>query len=160
MQAGHVTVSPLEAFNYLHNLWLSPVAVIPGALQSILKQVLAADPCLGLVYFSKVDLVDTYMRLLVRMEDVPSFALLISKKNPSNTQLMGFHLSLPMEYVDNAPYFCMATETVEDLTNKAIYQREQEHEHTLEMASKARATDDSGAPKSQADASWEHFLVE
>ena len=34
-----------------------------GALQSILKQVLAANPCLGLVYFSKVDLVDTYLRL-------------------------------------------------------------------------------------------------
>ena len=29
VQAGHVTVFPLEAVNYLHNLWLSPVAVIP-----------------------------------------------------------------------------------------------------------------------------------
>ena len=29
VQAGHVNVFPLEFFNYLHNLWLSPVAVIP-----------------------------------------------------------------------------------------------------------------------------------
>ena len=29
MQAGHVVVSPLEAFTALQNLWLSPVAVIP-----------------------------------------------------------------------------------------------------------------------------------
>ena len=29
VQAGHVTVLPLEAVNYLHKLWLSPVAVIP-----------------------------------------------------------------------------------------------------------------------------------
>ena len=29
VQAGHVTVFPLEAVNYLHNLWLSLVAVIP-----------------------------------------------------------------------------------------------------------------------------------
>ena len=29
VQAGHVTVFPLEAVNYLHNLWLSPIAVIP-----------------------------------------------------------------------------------------------------------------------------------
>ena len=29
VQAGHVAVSPLEAFNALHNLWLSPVAVTP-----------------------------------------------------------------------------------------------------------------------------------
>ena len=28
MQTGHVTVFPLEAVNYLHNLWLSPVAFI------------------------------------------------------------------------------------------------------------------------------------
>ena len=29
VQAGHVNVFPLESLNYLHNLWLSPVAVIP-----------------------------------------------------------------------------------------------------------------------------------
>ena len=29
MQAGHVTVMPLEAVTSLQNLWLSPVAVIP-----------------------------------------------------------------------------------------------------------------------------------
>ena len=29
VQAGNVTGFPLEAVNYLHNLWLSPVAVIP-----------------------------------------------------------------------------------------------------------------------------------
>ena len=28
VQAGHVTVFPLEAVNYLHNLWLSLVAII------------------------------------------------------------------------------------------------------------------------------------
>ena len=29
VQAGQVTVFPLEVVNYLHNLWLSPVAVTP-----------------------------------------------------------------------------------------------------------------------------------
>ena len=29
VQVGHVTVFPLEAVNYLHNLWLSLVTVIP-----------------------------------------------------------------------------------------------------------------------------------
>ena len=61
----------------------------------------------------------------MRMEDVPSFAFLIPKKTPSDTQLVGFHLSLPMGYVDSAPYFCMATETVANLANEAISQREQ-----------------------------------
>ena len=36
-----------------------------GALQRILKQVLTADSHLGLVYLSKVDLTDAYMRLWV-----------------------------------------------------------------------------------------------
>ena len=76
-----------------------------GALLSILKQVLTTDPRLGTVYLSKVDLADAYMWLWVRMGDVPSVAFLIPKKTPSNTQLVGFHLSLPMGYIDSAPYF-------------------------------------------------------
>ena len=34
-----------------------------GALLRILKQVLAADPCLGPVYLTKLDLSDAYMSL-------------------------------------------------------------------------------------------------
>ena len=67
-----------------------------GALMRILKKVLTAEPRLGTVYLSKVDLADAYMRLWVRMEDVPPFAFLILKKTPSNTQLVGSHLFLPM----------------------------------------------------------------
>ena len=40
------------------------------------------------------------------MEDVPFFAFLIPKKNSAthnNKQLVGFHLSLLMGYVDNSP---------------------------------------------------------
>ena len=93
VQAGQMAVFPLEAVNALHNLWLSPVEVIPhvrrrprpifdftwsglnniskrlapmeamqfgGALQHILKQVLTADPRIGPVYLSMVDLEDSY----------------------------------------------------------------------------------------------------
>ena len=56
-----------------------------GALQCILKQVLTADPLLGLVYLGKVDLADAYMRLWVKMEDLPSVAFLTPKKNPRDT---------------------------------------------------------------------------
>ena len=73
------------------------------ALQRILKQVLTADPCLRPVYLIKVDLSNAYMRLWVRMEDAPSVAFLIPKKNPGNPQLVGFHLSLPMGHVDSVP---------------------------------------------------------
>ena len=74
-----------------------------GALQSILKQVLTVDLRLGPVYLNRIYLVDAYMRLWVRMEDVLSVAFLIPKENPSETQLVGFHRSLPMGYVDTAP---------------------------------------------------------
>ena len=43
-----------------------------GATQGILKQVLTANPRLGPVYLSKVELADAYMRLWLRMEDAPS----------------------------------------------------------------------------------------
>ena len=129
-------------------------------IQRILKQVITDDPFLGPVYLSKVGLADAYMRLWVRMDEVPSVALLIPKKNPRKTQLVGFHLSLPMGSVDSDPYFCMATETVPNLENKAILQREKARKHLLELADKARAVDDSGAPEAQADASWEHLPAE
>ena len=79
-----------------------------GALLRILKKVLNADPRLGPVYLSKVDLEDSYMRLWVRMEDILSVALLIPKKTPRDTKLMVFHLSLTMGYINSAPYFCMS----------------------------------------------------
>ena len=82
-----------------------------GALQRIPKQVLTVDPCLGPVYLRKVDLVNAYMRLWLIMEDVPSIDFLIHKKNTRETQLVVLHLSLPMGYIDSAPYFCMATDT-------------------------------------------------
>ena len=125
-----------------------------GEIQSILNQVLTADPRLGPVYLIKVNLADAYMRLLVRMEEVPSVAFLFPKKKTSNTQLVGFHLSLPMGYVYNAPCVFMATDTVADLTKEAISQRKQAREHPLKMTAKVRVTDDSGVPEAQADASW------
>ena len=94
------------------------------------------------------------------MEDVTSITFLIHKKTPRDTQLVGFHLSLPMGYIYSALYFCMATETVADLRKDAISQREQEGEHQLELVAKARATNNSGAHETQAGASWGHLPVE
>ena len=87
------------------------------------------------------------MRFWVRVEDVLSVAFLITNKTPSDTQLVGSHLSLPMGYIDSAPYFGMATETVADLSNKAIYQREQASEHTLDLEAESRAYDNSVSPE-------------
>ena len=65
-------------------------------LQCIPKQVFTTDLCLGPVYLSKVDLTDAYMRFGVRIEYVPFVAFLVPKKNSRDTQLVVFHLCLPM----------------------------------------------------------------
>ena len=104
-----------------------------GALVRILKKVVTADPRLGPVYLSKVHLADAYMSFWVRMEEFPSVAFLILKKTPSNTQLVVFHIFLLMGYIDSAPYFFMAMETVADLANEAISQKDQAGEHSLEL---------------------------
>ena len=49
------------------------------------------------------------MRLWVLMEDVSSVAFLFPKKNPTDPQLVIFHLSLPMGYIDSSVYFCATT---------------------------------------------------
>ena len=48
-----------------------------------------------------------------------------------------------MGYINSAPYFCMVTETVDDLANADISQREQAGEHPLEVVAKARAADNA-----------------
>ena len=70
---------------------------------------------------------------------------------------MGFHLYLPMGYVYSATYFFMDTETVANRVNEAIAQRDKASAHPLERAVEARAEDDTGTPKAQADTSWEHL---
>ena len=131
-----------------------------GALQRIHKQLLTSDPCLGPVYLSKVDLADAYMRLWVRMEDNPSVTFLISKNNTGDTQMVGFRLLLSMGDIDSATYFCMATETVTNLSNETITLREQADENPLEKSAKVRAADNSGALTAKADASWVSLPVE
>ena len=125
-----------------------------GALQSIPKQFLTVDLCLGPVYLRKVDLVNAYMRLWLIMEDVPSIDLLVHKKNTRDTKLVGSHLLIPMGYIDSAPYFCMAKETVAELTNEAIAQRKQVGKYSLELAAKSRSADNVGATTVKADDSW------
>ena len=65
-----------------------------------------------------------------------------------------------MGYINSAPYFCIATETVADLPNEAISQRDQSVERPLELASKYRAVDNAGTHKAKADASLENLPLD
>ena len=56
-----------------------------------------------------------------------------------------------MGYINSAPYFCIVVETLSDLSNEVIDQRDVASAHPMEQAAEARAVDDAGALESQAD---------
>ena len=62
-----------------------------------------------------------------------------------------------MWYINSAPYFFMATETVDNLANEAISQKEQAGEHPLDLEAESRAADNAGTLEAQADVSWRHL---
>ena len=87
------------------------------ALPRLIRRIVDAPPHIGLVFLSKTNLSDAYMQVWVQATDVPKIAFsippLVSDKEP----LIGFHLSLPLGYVESAAYFCAASETVANFAN-------------------------------------------
>ena len=64
-------------------------------LARILRRIVTANPAYGLVFMSKTDLADAYMRVWVKIDDVPKLAFAIPPAPGDQEQLIGFHLSLP-----------------------------------------------------------------
>ena len=104
-----------------------------GTLCRIIRRVLLADPQLGLVYLGKVDLANAYMRIWVRLKDTPSVVLLISRKKPTDKQLVGFHIYLLMGYVYSSPLLCMSMVTIADMENVSMGDRHRALTHSLEV---------------------------
>ena len=75
------------------------------ALYRVLDCILKAPSELGPTFLNKVDLADAYMRIWVRLEDIPSVAFFVPKATPEESELVGFHLSIPMGYVESAAFF-------------------------------------------------------
>ena len=89
-----------------------------NTLHLTLKTILHANPALGPVYLSKVDLADAYMILWVNMEEVPLVDFLLPNNNPTDPKLFGFHLSLPMGYINSAANFCATTEPTKPIITR------------------------------------------
>ena len=66
---------------------------------------------------SKVNMIDAYMHVWIRPEDVMKLEFVIPPHPDDAEPLIGFHLSLPMEYLESAQYFFTTTKTVADLVN-------------------------------------------
>ena len=66
------------------------------------------------------------MWMLVPEEDVSLVAYLIPKRVPTDNQIIGFNLSLPMGYINSAAYFCMKKNTIADLSNFTILEQHED----------------------------------
>jgi hypothetical protein len=78
-----------------------------------------ANPNLGPVYLSKVDIADGFYRIWVRSGDVAKLGVLLPTR-PGEEPLIGFPLALPMGWSQSPPIFTSATETISDLVNEAV----------------------------------------
>ena len=72
-------------------------------------------------------LTDAYMHVWINAHDVAKLAFTIPKHPGDPEQFIGFHLSLPMGYVERVPSFCATTETVVDMENMSTSTRHPTH---------------------------------
>jgi hypothetical protein len=103
-----------------------------GALHRLLHAIVDADPGHGPVRMAKVDLSDAYRRIWLRLADLPKLAFVVPPHPSDPEPLIGFHLSLPMGFVESTPYFCSSTETAADLVNHSWGIADQAPAHPLE----------------------------
>jgi hypothetical protein len=88
-----------------------------GALHRLLHAIVDTDPLHGPVHMAKVNLSDAYMCIRLNLANLPKLAS-VMPPHPSNPEpIVGFHLSLPMGFIEPAPFFCASTETAADLIN-------------------------------------------
>jgi hypothetical protein len=90
-----------------------------GAFHRLLHVIVDVNPRQGLVHMAKIDLSDAYMRIWLRLQDLPKLAFVIPPHPSDPEPLIGFHLSLPMGFVESAPFFCASTEIAADLINNS-----------------------------------------
>ena len=129
------------------------------ALARILRRIVTANPAYGPVFMNKTDLADAYMRVWVKIDDVPKLAFAIPPAPGDQEHLIGFHLSLPMGYIESAPFFCAASETVADF---AFHSERRTTPHMLEKlaATKPAKTDAAfaGVLSDAEESALEHHL--
>ena len=104
---------------------LSPDSIQFGhALQRILQSMYDADPRHGPIYTMNVGITDGFYHVGLAPEDVPSLGVCLPL-GPDGKILVAFFLVLPMGWVESPPQFCAVTETVTDLANTALREKNQ-----------------------------------
>ena len=106
------------------------------ALQRLVTSLVHSDPKYGPPYLAKIDIADGFYRVWIRSADVPTLGVVLPHSDNAGSILVAFPLALPMGWVESPPFFTTLTETVCDLTNRAMSSYEQLPEHRLEAASR------------------------
>jgi hypothetical protein len=133
------TISDYSFFGVNHEtLALSPAECMQfgKALWRVLRHLKSANPHLGPVYLSKIDIADGFYRIWVRASDVPKLGVLFPSTN-GEEYLIGFPLALPMGWTEFPKIFTAATETVADLANHSLAAGTPFGPHPLEVLSDA-----------------------
>jgi hypothetical protein len=89
------------------------------ALGRILQAIVDANPKHGPVQFIKVDIADGFYCIWLNILDIPKLAIPISTLY-GDGPLLALQLVLPMGWTELPSYFCAATETVSDMTNRRL----------------------------------------
>ena len=106
-----LNIAPSEAMQFGRTLW------------RLLFRIHHANDRFGPVYMSKVDLSDGFYRLWLRPEDTMRLAVLFPSRE-GEPDLIGVPLTNPMGWVSSPPNFCACTETIADLANDGLNDRD------------------------------------
>ena len=71
---------------------------------------------------SKIDIVDGFYRVLLRIEEIPKLGVALPVA-PGQVPLVAFPSAVPMGWVESLPYLTTLTETVCDLSNAKLADR-------------------------------------
>jgi hypothetical protein len=110
------------------------------ALQRILQAIVDANPAHGPVHLMKVDIADGFYRIWLNLHDIPKLAVSLPRLH-GDEPLLALPLVLPMGWTESPPYFCAATETVADITNRRLANHWRAPPHRLESLANTPPTE-------------------
>ena len=105
-------------------------------LDCLLREIVYADPKLGLVHMIKADVSDGFYSIGLRPSDAAKLGLVFTSET-GKEDLVAIPLTLPMGWKNSPPIFCTVTETVADLANEALRAHAPTMPHTLDNRAEA-----------------------
>jgi hypothetical protein len=97
-----------------------------------------------------VDIADGFYRIWVNVDNITKLAVALPPLG-STEPLVALPLVLPMGWTESLPYFCAATETVTDISNRRLLNRWKAPPHRLEVMANTR-------PPPEAEGNGTHTL--